>query len=387
MAFPARWTRRCALVVNHLKVAGDFSNTTIKLTAANLPAAIFTDAKSDGSDIRVTSDAAGTTQLPVDIVVFTPGSSIAEIYFNCTNISSTVDVTYYIWYGNPCATAVAVTDTYGRNAVWTAVSAVSVHHLQEASGTLINSTGDATYDGTGSNITYGENVGDGTKCVKFVAASNSKITLGGNNIPESPHKSFEGWIYLNTYGGSSRGRIISEENLSVGHGFAVNDVSDNDTVYFKGNTDLLANVNKINTGAWYHVAFTYQTGTGSKAVKIYINGVEEASGSIDIEAGGSNTVYGARANDVDRNFDGWMDELRVYDAVESPEAVLTSYRSQSDPASFVTPGTPTALAGLPSICVGEVWKTQCGSQICIGGVWKDITEVQMIQGGAWKTVG
>lgn len=91
---------------------------------------------------------------------------------------------------------------------------------------------------------------------------------------------------------------------------------------------VTAGTTKLTVGQWAHVAVTYD---GSN-VKIYINGTLEgtlaASGSIDVCTGplqiGNTTVWG-------EEFNGSIDEARVYDRALSAAEITQSMNSPSCP--------------------------------------------------------
>lgn len=72
-----------------------------------------------GADLRFTTDSAGTTEVPFDIVSITPGSSLAEIHLKLPTLYYNQNTDFYIWYGKNDATPYEATDTYGSNNVWT----------------------------------------------------------------------------------------------------------------------------------------------------------------------------------------------------------------------------------------------------------------------------
>jgi len=134
MAITSAWKYSCALTIDHTKVGADLTNFptlvcwTGTQSTSNVPAGIFSGAyaaQAAGGDIRFTSDSAGATELCFEIVSFS--STSAEIWVKLASVSSSVNTLFYIWWGNSAASAYAVSDTYGRNNVWTEFT--SVWHL------------------------------------------------------------------------------------------------------------------------------------------------------------------------------------------------------------------------------------------------------------------
>jgi hypothetical protein len=121
MAFPTGWTKRVAITIPAAQVgSGGVSSFTVLLTEANLPAGIFTDARSDGGDIRASTGIDGAGQLAVDLIVWTPASSKAVLRVGTLSLSSAADNTLYIWYGAAAETLPAANSTYGQYAAYDA---------------------------------------------------------------------------------------------------------------------------------------------------------------------------------------------------------------------------------------------------------------------------
>ena len=99
MAFPDGWSYRCPIVIDADMVDDTLSNWPLLLTEANLPAQIFTDANADGSDIRASSDQAGTAELAVEVVSFSAGGA-AQLWVRVPSVSAVADTTIYIWFGH-----------------------------------------------------------------------------------------------------------------------------------------------------------------------------------------------------------------------------------------------------------------------------------------------
>ncbi|MNI66857.1 hypothetical protein D3C73_1224490 [compost metagenome] len=78
----------------------------------------------------------------------------------------------------------------------------------------------------------------------------------------------------------------------------------------------------IPVNQWTHVVFTVNNGT----VKLYINGKEVFSGTgFPNTFTNDNGVFTLGVNYWDAPYKGLMDELKIYNNVISPEAVLAEY--------------------------------------------------------------
>ena len=123
---PNLCNRRCALTIsgtliaetNTYAVLFDGSGDNSKF-GTRLPDEIFSLCQSNGGDVCFTSDSAGNTQLPVEVVSFNSGNKTAEIWV-AVPLTAATSKTIYVWYATqtralnqPLATA-----TYGSKAVW-----------------------------------------------------------------------------------------------------------------------------------------------------------------------------------------------------------------------------------------------------------------------------
>ncbi|MEN9883754.1 MAG: hypothetical protein RLZZ420_971, partial [Bacteroidota bacterium] len=86
------------------------------------------------------------------------------------------------------------------------------------------------------------------------------------------------------------------------------------------NSDItITSTSNINTGSWFHVAVTRQGSNG--AMKIYINGVLETSGTGPTAARTTGIKIGGNNARTDLNFNGTLDELRIWNVVRTAEEI------------------------------------------------------------------
>ncbi|MFZ2192729.1 MAG: DUF2341 domain-containing protein, partial [Candidatus Moraniibacteriota bacterium] len=161
------WSRKAKITIDHTKVAGDISNYQFKVSDRYLPYELKQlggtySAKSDGSDLRFSSDANGTSLLPFDIARFeitsTPSEARIVIWVRLENLSSTVDTDIWVWYHNPTASAVDPTATYGKYATWGSEYEMVYNFAEQGTGTTDDIKDSTSYL---RHITSGE--GDPTK--------------------------------------------------------------------------------------------------------------------------------------------------------------------------------------------------------------------------------
>ena len=108
MAFPSGWNRRARLTIPTAGVSASQTDFPVMLlwngTSGNIPPEIYNNSvsspKSDGSDIRFTSDEMGYNELAYEIVTFVPNSTVGsariKIWVKIPSLSSTSNTSIYI---------------------------------------------------------------------------------------------------------------------------------------------------------------------------------------------------------------------------------------------------------------------------------------------------
>ena len=149
------------------------------------------------------------------------------------------------------------------------------------------------------------------------------------------------WIYPRTFGsvGSSfRGRIVDKENdFATGYAFSLYDPNTggvgvpNDTFALfinasGGNLNCFGNDNSIVLNTWQHVAVTLDS---SKNCIPYVNGAKATTTSGFIMGSfpttGSNSFTIGNNSGNTREFDGSLDEIRIYNRALSADEIKRLY--------------------------------------------------------------
>ncbi len=195
-------------------------------------------------------------------------------------------------------------------------------------------SGTTAYDrsGAGNNgtLTNGPAVTPGKigQALEF-DGSNDRVAIAssGAALNLTSALTYSAWIYPQTFGGGSLGRIIDKNvgnsgvflvdnsNITSGLGFGYN-----------GGGLVSSNSNAITLNKWQHVVVTYNSGT----VAFYVDGTLNIGG---LSAGGlaSDTgafAIGERSNGAaDRGFDGYIDEVRVYNRALTAGEISALYNA------------------------------------------------------------
>ena len=106
MAFPTGWGRKQKITIDNTKVSGSsaLTNFPALITLDHLDAEVVdagsNSALNGGGDVRFSSDAAGTTQLPCEVVSFvtnaTAGSRKCQVWVKIPSVSYNADTDIYI---------------------------------------------------------------------------------------------------------------------------------------------------------------------------------------------------------------------------------------------------------------------------------------------------
>lgn len=201
--------------------------------------------------------------------------------------------------------------------------------LDEGSGTTANDSSGNGNTGTITSATYTN--GKLNKALSFSNPTTSLVSVPAasaiNNIFDSGG-TIESWVYLNGYGGSSAGRISERQ-----HQFVVNG-GNNLLAFsqlFSGTNGLWTTpLNSILTGRWYHVAVTYNNSSTSNTPSIYINGAAQTVTTTTPPVGTRNTdaattLYLGNRSAADRNWDGKIDQYRMFNYVRTPAQIAWDY--------------------------------------------------------------
>ena len=150
------------------------SNVALLIKANAFTTAMVNDLKADGGDLRLSSDSAGNTQLPVEIV-----DGLDYVWTRVASVQ--INTLVYVWGNKPAATQPAEGAAFGRDAVWVDFE---VNYHFNSSGILIDSTGNQNLTQAGSPTSVTGQVGDAANCAasysnRFTAVGYTGITGSG----------------------------------------------------------------------------------------------------------------------------------------------------------------------------------------------------------------
>jgi len=311
----------------------------VSLTAAYLATnANGGDVENDsGHDIYFSSDQAGTQRLAHDVEVYTATTGELVAWVKIPVLETTTVI--YLHYGNPAIT------TSQENATGTWVGYAFVTHMDGAN--------DATGQAAGP---LGTNVGN-VPAGRFGPASSfngtdSALTYGSDTEIDNVFDSgatAEAWVYADTYGESSRGRIFEKGDTNGWSLFVDNQNVTGSASFVYGWTSQFgawsAPSNGLPVAGWHHIVVTYDNTVTSNNPILVLDGVSVAVSEASTPSGNrsddsGSTLYLGNSAGSTRTFDGNLDEMRISTGARSLGWIQTQYRNQSDPATFYAVSAP-----------------------------------------------
>lgn len=110
------WTKRWDATIPAAQVGtGGVSNFS---TLLYLPTSVYDYCRSDGGDLRASTDTAGTSEIAMDIIHWDYGNTAPIVRVGQVSLSDSVANNISIWAGNPYTPKPAVTDSNGQYAVY-----------------------------------------------------------------------------------------------------------------------------------------------------------------------------------------------------------------------------------------------------------------------------
>lgn len=291
---------------------------------------------SSGFDIIFTSDAAGEVKLDHEIESYDPITGTVNLWVRIPNLSSSVDTTIYMWFGNPGIT----TSQENKTNVWDS-SYKAVFHMPD--GTTLN-VGDSTLDNivlanTAVTAAAGKIDGgalfDSSSDVLRVLTSDDRLKFSGDVTVSM-------WVFPTSFAAEAAlfdSLIIGGAGARTDAFVLVQDITDGKIRTFSNNGYHTASVGALTLNAWNHVVVR-RSGT---TINFYINGSVDATSftdSINYSSGG--LTLGRYSNAASGFFAGTLDELRVSNNARSADWISTEYNNQSSPSTFYALGTTTS---------------------------------------------
>jgi hypothetical protein len=362
------WSHRAALTISAAYIDEDLTNWTLVfdqsfnavLTQINGPLDLdgTRPAKSDGGDIRFATDAAGLTEIAVDLREWTPNNDAAlatcEIAVKISFVDASANTTIYLFWGNSAAEKPLPDSLYGQYNAYDSDYEL-VYPLSENSGSRLDRTSNqetltpnstpTAVDGVVGNANSFDGLND------YLYSGTSNPIEGGNTF------TVECWSKAprsqpNGYTDASIVTLATAGVTSDALGFWCDAASP-----ASGRSNLIAWLVageriESDTGQWTDDTWEHFAGTSSSTtLKLLINGVEVTDSPKSVAIGNirSNTRFLVAAWDFDldryeRN--GEIDELRISSTVRSNAWIAANYHNQRNASGFLNFGPIEDIGGI-----------------------------------------
>lgn len=302
---------------------------------------------SNGYDIIFT-DSTETSKLDHELESYTATTGQIVTWVRIPTLSASTDTVIYLYFDNSSIT----TSQANPTGVWNS-NYKGVWHMDEASGSLNDSTSNANTAAKTGTVTYqvtgqifkGAGFSGGTGNY-FSAPDSSSLDFGTGSF------TYSAWIY--DASGPSTGNFYDFiykgglSNANAGYGAYINDNPSLNGKISDGTTATGNNGANISTGTWYHMVTVVDR--SANVLHVYQNGVDQGTVSIS-SIGSTNTttnLYFGASNSGTSPLNGRLEEVEISNVALSAGWVVTEYNNQNSPATFYTVGS-AILGGNPSI--------------------------------------
>lgn len=319
------WTNRIRIDINNADQATSFTNQPV-LVRLNSTRVNYSNIKANGADIRfVASD--DTTVLDHEIDYWN-ASGTSDVWVEIPSIAaSSTSEYFYMYYNNPGAI-----DGQNRNGVWT--NYWSVWHLgNDPTGSAPQYT-DSTGNGRNGTATNSPLRGTGQigQAADFTGSTTDYITTATNLTALSTGDfTFSAWMRTTATGAANPWSAQGLTGIEVGGGSTDIFIGWIDATGLigitAGNSPHAKSNFIVNNNAWRHVSMTRNYTTG--AAVFYINGVANGSATTFIPASiNAFNRFGSVVNG--QNYNGFLDEIRIYNSVKAAPQILADFKFMSD---------------------------------------------------------
>lgn len=189
------------------------------------------------------------------------------------------------------------------------------------------------------------------KCLRW-DGTDDMVTVSSFTLPAT--MTIQAWIKPDTFGGSNLGRIAQKDNQFV-FNLDSSGTKLDFTAIWSGDDGVWTSASAINLNAWHHVTLIYDGSATTNDPLLYVNGNPvtltqsggDPTGSFSLSA---NTLYIGNNSADNRDFDGTIDEFKIYPYARSSAQVKADFANAATPkgvsASFGGPNQKFLSDGL-----------------------------------------
>ncbi|MBT3866272.1 DUF2341 domain-containing protein [Candidatus Woesearchaeota archaeon] len=307
------WSYRNELTINADKIDADIVDfpVLVYLSDANVD---FNNINIDGSDLRFISNG-----VSLDYEIEKIEINNTWVWVRLSNVSSSVDTVFYVYYGNGNAT-----DAQNPTGVWNS-DFLTVQHLEDdPSSTIVGSTSNAHVGNPFGGMTIANQVdavvGDGI----VFDGSDDSIDFPGSIDPDNYNDGFSVSFWMRQ---DQLTNFAEPIMWDLDPGGQVLVVFENNRISYAFGAKYYSEIATFNTGEWYNFVIIHN----NTKDRMYINGVmvhEASSGTLTATAPSFNIARHTTYSNY--YLAGTMDELRVIGNDLSSEEVKAYYESDVD---------------------------------------------------------
>lgn len=316
-------------------------NTKVDTTQTDFPVLIkldnsnfdFSNAKSDGADIRFT-ESDGDTLIKFERLRHDDISELAEYYVKVPSVSDSVDTEIFIYYGNPSAT-----DDEDAPNTWDSNYIGVWHFDDDASNTTVEDSTSNSNDGTSNNNT--DTMSTAGNIYKAFDANGDYVDNGSGSPWNFGTGDFtiSGWFKTSSI--PSEKALVAKRAWISGteDGYAIAFTSaTNLRIHY--NTDQDYTISNIADGQWHHVSVRFDYTNAESTV--ILDGVDQGTKSHTQDSQSNGSPFKIGSNEANLHWTGDMDAFKVSDTLRTIDYCEVLYESEND--SLVSYGSQEALA-------------------------------------------
>ncbi len=341
--FEQGWLYRKQITINHSQVAGDLSSFPVLVSMVDSDLAV--KAQVDGDDVLFMDGSGVAGRLFHEVELFDGSSGELVCWVNVPSVSDGEDTVLFLYYGNSGCGSQEYADL-----VWDS-DYIAVHHMNDATPSIV-------YDSTSNFNTGYKYAADDPKeseqgiienCQQHNTNNNYirmeddfSLDIGARDATmeiwfKTTSESFEQFYYSDDPNDYNKLSFLMVEDDCVGQVF-VRGNTYSDTSSIRGSKIL-------NDGGWHYIVGTVDNSQAghNDDLRLFVDGDEETLSKETHDWDGT-TLTNSRDNwigkrkNVNKPFQGYLDEFRLSKYERSDVWIRTSYNTVIDPSSFFSVG-------------------------------------------------
>ena len=203
------------------------------------------------------------------------------------------------------------------------------YSFDQDSGLLARDSSGQGNDGIVVGATWVEGGMVGKGCYDFTASSN-KVVFNDNKTNYQNGFTISAWVFKRSNGGGAYGRVFDKSiNTDATNGFYLY-VNAGATYAFRvGDTTPAISTPSLNLNQWYLLTATVDSGN---VARLYVDDVQVSSANnhnLALITTNNPLTIGNRSNATDRNFDGQIDDVRIYATALTADQVKEIYQQRA----------------------------------------------------------